>query len=662
MRRKVLSMLLVVSLMIPSIPVMAAEQQNGQAEQVVEAAETVAEEIVEQEVEAPVQVEVETTETEIPSVEVTETFGGTVEGDYTIQKGVILSEDLIVNGDLIVEPNVTVLAQGYRIVVNGSVNLKSSSVLYLQGGTLDVKKDCLVQGNLDVNDGTANIGNDLLLCAQGTNGNYTIGNAQLTIATAAQINVGGDFYINNKNGLKFAAVSYGTISVKGDFNCVESGIGINLDQAKLVLNGSGAQKVCLYNQTYNQNPEYKSHIIYNMQIDNPNVSISGILCETKLTSNMAFSVGEGGLTLKNINLQGHSLTINGNVVAAGDIYADTVGSKLSVNGDYTQTQGVLKVGDGTVEISGNLYLQGIDAQGNATVGTGRITMTATNGRLNIGKNFILQTNAQGEYLYGILTLKGDLTQLSNHVNIVGKLGHRVILAGDGAQKVTFLNANNKFNILEVTKPLYNYTFSPAKCWETLVGTNEWPFVDVPVKPGDWIYEGVKYVYENNIMSGVLKANGSIEFQPGVAMDRSMFAAVIYRMAGNPQVNYEPIFSDVPAGQWYSDAVVWAYKRGIVSGYPDGRFGVNDSITREQMARMLKGYADVQGYGTYERGSLDAFADASRVSDWASDYVKWAVGSGMLSGKVINGQKYLDPLGNATRAECASMLKRFMEKY
>ena len=235
----------------------------------------------------------------------------------------------------------------------------------------------------------------------------------------------------------------------------------------------------------------------------------------------------------------------------------------------------------------------------------------------------------------------------------------MILSGDGSQKITFKNENNTFNILEIKKPLTQYTFSPAKCWKTLVGVSEWPFTDLAIKDGYWKYESVKYVYENNIMNGV---GDGTRFQPDGTMTRAMFATVLYRLAGNPKVSYEPIFSDVPEGKWYSDAIVWAYRRGIVNGYPDGRFGHGDSITREQMAKMLKGYADIQKYSTSERGSLKSFADVGKVSGWAKEYMQWAVGSGMISGKENAGKKYLDPAGKATRAECATMLKRFIEKY
>ena len=126
--------------------------------------------------------------------------------------------------------------------------------------------------------------------------------------------------------------------------------------------------------------------------------------------------------------------------------------------------------------------------------------------------------------------------------------------------------------------------------------------------------------------------------------------------------FENRFSDVTAGRYYSNAIIWAYKNGIVNGYEDGRYGVNDYITREQIAKMLRVYAQVRGYSTSERADINSFPDISEVSGWAVEHMRWAVGCGMINGKNIGGTYYLDAKGNATRAECAAMLTRFINRY
>ncbi len=191
----------------------------------------------------------------------------------------------------------------------------------------------------------------------------------------------------------------------------------------------------------------------------------------------------------------------------------------------------------------------------------------------------------------------------------------------------------------------------------------WPFYDVSVVPGHWKYESVKYVYENGIMNGITNSDGTINtFEPDEALTRAMFATVLYRIEGSPAIRFENRFSDVVSGRYYSSAIIWAYQKGIVNGYADGSFGVDDNITREQIAKMLKYYSDLKGYTTNTLVDINNFPDAAEVSGWAVDPIRWAVGSGMMNGKNIGGTYYLDPKGEATRAECAAMLTRFMKSY
>lgn len=192
----------------------------------------------------------------------------------------------------------------------------------------------------------------------------------------------------------------------------------------------------------------------------------------------------------------------------------------------------------------------------------------------------------------------------------------------------------------------------------------WIFTDVKVIAGEWKYESVKYVYNYDIMGAV---GGSKEFQPDEPLNRAMFATVLYRMAGEPAVTFKNQFPDVPKGQWYSDAVIWAFDNGIVSGIEGGkRYGTTELITREQIAKMLYEYANkVCKYDVTEKKDLAEFTDVKKVSAWATDYMKWATAVGMITGKPNDAAKTsyrLAPQENATRAECAAMLMRFENKY
>ncbi len=217
----------------------------------------------------------------------------------------------------------------------------------------------------------------------------------------------------------------------------------------------------------------------------------------------------------------------------------------------------------------------------------------------------------------------------------------------GKVKVSFANGTSR----EVEIPVV--VKAPAK-------PKPWPFTDVKEIAGHWKYENVKYVYENNIMNGIA---GTTLFQPDHPLTRAMFATVLYRMAGNPEVTFKNTFPDVKDGQYYTSAILWAADKKIVSGMSDGTYGVTQNITRAQIAKMLYEYAKLQKYDISGAASLDSFTDKDKVRAWAVGYLKWAVDAGMINGKPNgDGTFRLDPDGFATRAECAKMLTMFMQKY
>ena len=153
------------------------------------------------------------------------------------------------------------------------------------------------------------------------------------------------------------------------------------------------------------------------------------------------------------------------------------------------------------------------------------------------------------------------------------------------------------------------------------------------------------------MNGV----GNDRFAPGSNVTRAMLVTVLWRMEDAPS-GYENTFSDVPDGKWYTDAVAWAAANEIVNGVGDGRFAPNSNITREQMAIILLRYSEKKGFDTSKRGDVSAFPDANQISSYAKDALSWAVGEGIING---SGGKLL-PRGNATRAQIAAILMRFIE--
>ena len=174
-----------------------------------------------------------------------------------------------------------------------------------------------------------------------------------------------------------------------------------------------------------------------------------------------------------------------------------------------------------------------------------------------------------------------------------------------------------------------------------------------VKTGDWFYEAVKYAYDQKLMDGT----SSTTFAPLMTTNRAMVVTILWRQAGSPVVNYAMNFDDVESGVWYTEAVRWAASENIVKGYSDTAFAPNDTVTREQLAVILYRYAQYKGYDVTAKGALTGFSDGAKTSSWATEAMEWAVGSKLLSGK---GGNVLDPTGTATRAEVAQIFMNFVQ--
>ena len=184
-------------------------------------------------------------------------------------------------------------------------------------------------------------------------------------------------------------------------------------------------------------------------------------------------------------------------------------------------------------------------------------------------------------------------------------------------------------------------------------TPEATFTDV--SESAWYKNSVDYAVEHGLMNGT----GTNTFEPESTMTRAMLVTVLWRYANAPKPGANP-FTDVPNGKWYTDAVAWAAENGVVNGVGDGKFEPDGSVTREQMATILYRYAQKVGIDTSKHTELSAFPDASRVSAYAREPMQWIVAEGVIGGSRENGQDWLNPQGNATRAEVATILMRFIE--
>ncbi|WP_169515439.1 S-layer homology domain-containing protein [Anaerovorax odorimutans] len=179
---------------------------------------------------------------------------------------------------------------------------------------------------------------------------------------------------------------------------------------------------------------------------------------------------------------------------------------------------------------------------------------------------------------------------------------------------------------------------------------EWnnPFTDV--KETDWFFKAVANINRKGLMSGVSKT----QFKPNDNTTRAMLVTILYRMENSPDIDNNAAFKDISNSSWYADSVSWAVKNNIVNGYSQRTFAPNDPITREQLVSVLYRYKKMKNADMSANGNTKDFKDASLISSWASDSIKWALGAEVLTGK---GNGNLDPKGNATRAEVAALIER-----
>ena len=253
--------------------------------------------------------------------------------------------------------------------------------------------------------------------------------------------------------------------------------------------------------------------------------------------------------------------------------------------------------------------------------------------------------------HGTVTIAPKQAKRGKTVNIIPKPDK-----GYEVDTITVLDANGKE--LAVTEKNGHYSFTMPACTVTVKATfresgRELPFLDV--KPGDWFYEVVCYVYEHGLMRGI----GDNAFGPGGFTTRGMIVTILWNLEGCPVTAGSIPFTDVPEDAYCAQAVKWASENGIVSGFGDGKFRPGDPVKREQMAAILFNYAKFKGYDISGEKIIDfsGFQDISELSAYAAPAMQWCADNGVITGK---GGGILDPRGKATRGQTAKMLYYFCE--
>ena len=196
---------------------------------------------------------------------------------------------------------------------------------------------------------------------------------------------------------------------------------------------------------------------------------------------------------------------------------------------------------------------------------------------------------------------------------------------------------------------------PVPSGEPVVSAPEapaFPFTDVALT--DSFYDDVKFVYDHDIMNGV----SDTKFDPCGTLTRGMVVTILYRLEGEPEVEWKGVFTDVPGGMWFSDGVEWAASKGIVNGYGNGKFGPTDEVTREQLAAILYRYAGFRGYdvGIGENTNYLSYNDVFDIAEYARLPMFWAIEKDMI----LDTDGDLRPAEAALRWEVAAAIRGFCE--
>ena len=224
------------------------------------------------------------------------------------------------------------------------------------------------------------------------------------------------------------------------------------------------------------------------------------------------------------------------------------------------------------------------------------------------------------------------------LTVTDKDGNKISVTDKGNGKYTFTMPDGKVTV--------SATFTAVEEVPEQVGS----FTDVDT--ADWFAEAVQYMLDNKMMNGITDTT----FGPDNTTTRGMIVTILYRLEGEPDAAASN-FTDVAANMYYADAVAWAQANNIVNGITTTTFGPDNAITREQMAAILYRYAQFKGYDVTASNDLGSYTDASQISAYATTAMQWANAEGLITG---NTTTTINPIGNATRAEVATILMRFCE--
>ncbi len=241
-----------------------------------------------------------------------------------------------------------------------------------------------------------------------------------------------------------------------------------------------------------------------------------------------------------------------------------------------------------------------------------------------------------------ITPKPDEGYTVDKVTVTDASGKAVEVSPNGDGTYSFTQPSGAVTITVTFKVLTDVSGCPRDASCPMSGYTD-------LNMGEWYHDGIHYCLDEGLMDGV----DAGMFAPNATTSRAMIVTILWRLQGSPEVDTTETFTDVYPDAWYAKAIAWAVAEGVADGYGEGLFGPNDAITREQLAAMLWRYAA----RPESEGGLSAFADGAEVSVWAQQAMSWAVSLGLING--VDSDR-LDPKGQATRAQTATILMRFAQ--
>ena len=306
--------------------------------------------------------------------------------------------------------------------------------------------------------------------------------------------------------------------------------------------------------------------------------------------------------------------------------------------DETGTVRALKTGTTTITVT---TVDGLTAECEVTVTKATIDVTG----ITLNKNDITLYEGDKETLVATVTPSNaddkSVTWTSSNRNVV-----RVDLGGRRTiRKETATITATTSNGIEATCTV-----------KVVEKSKEMSFTDVPKTA--WYYEPIRKAYEKNIIAGY----SPYIFGPNDKITRGQMVTFLWRIEGQPTVSEATTFKDVKNGQYYTEAVKWAAKNGIVHGYSKDKFGPANNIIRQDLVVILNNYAKFKEKEYNANYDLSGFADFNRVHGYALPALKWAVKNGVMNGQDKQGKKYISPQNNTTRAEAATMIVNFLQKF